>query len=208
MEIITRQQAKEIGAKYYFTGKPCKRGHLSNRDTLKAMCVDCYKEYKKQNPEIYKNSYKNWYEKNRPIALEAMKNYAKENKDKIKSYYNNWKKENLELVRENARKYARNNPDKVRANTAKRRARIFNSEGQYSKEDINRIKTEQNHLCNICSIDVSVKYHVDHIYPISKGGKNVAENIQILCPTCNLKKGNKIPACAEMRVNCAVVENA
>jgi len=203
----SRKEAKELGERYYFTGIPCKRGHLSKRCAAKSMCVDCYLQYKKEHSALYKESYKNWYKNNRESALSLMKKYAKNNREKINSNYKNWREKNIEKVRENARTYARNNPDKVRANTAKRRARIFNSEGQYSKEDIDRIKKAQNELCNICLIDVSVKYHVDHIYPISKGGKNAAENIQILCPTCNLKKGNKIPASAEMRVNCAVVEN-
>lgn len=43
----TRQEAKELGAKLYFTGIPCDRGHSSPRKT-KGTCVACMKEdYKK-----------------------------------------------------------------------------------------------------------------------------------------------------------------
>ena len=34
--------------------------------------------------------------------------------------------------------------------------------------------------------------HFDHIIPVAKGGGNSAENIQILCQSCNLKKSDKI----------------
>ena len=34
--------------------------------------------------------------------------------------------------------------------------------------------------------------HFDHIIPVSKGGGNCVENIQILCQNCNLKKSDKI----------------
>jgi 5-methylcytosine-specific restriction endonuclease McrA len=36
-------------------------------------------------------------------------------------------------------------------------------------------------------------YHVDHIKPHSRGGATSVKNGQLLCPTCNLKKGSKIP---------------
>ncbi len=38
--------------------------------------------------------------------------------------------------------------------------------------------------------DPSVELHVDHIKPWSKGGETVLENLQTLCGTCNLGKGN------------------
>jgi len=36
-----------------------------------------------------------------------------------------------------------------------------------------------------------VKLHVDHIHPVSKGGKTEAANLQTLCERCNLGKSNK-----------------
>lgn len=36
-----------------------------------------------------------------------------------------------------------------------------------------------------------VKLHVDHIKPVSRGGKSVMDNLQTLCEDCNCGKGNK-----------------
>ena len=33
--------------------------------------------------------------------------------------------------------------------------------------------------------------HIDHILPLSRGGENVDDNAQLLCPYCNLSKGSK-----------------
>lgn len=36
-----------------------------------------------------------------------------------------------------------------------------------------------------------VKLHVDHIKPVSRGGKSVMSNLQTLCEDCNCGKSNK-----------------
>lgn len=41
-------------------------------------------------------------------------------------------------------------------------------------------------------IDGYIPFHIDHIVPFSKGGKNKKENLRVICRHCNLKKGNKI----------------
>lgn len=47
--------------------------------------------------------------------------------------------------------------------------------------------------CVICgaSADDGVKLHVDHIKPISKGGKTEFDNLRTLCSECNLGKSDK-----------------
>ena len=37
-----------------------------------------------------------------------------------------------------------------------------------------------------------IDFHVDHIIPISKNGKNKVDNCWLLCASCNLKKYTKI----------------
>ena len=40
--------------------------------------------------------------------------------------------------------------------------------------------------------EYGVKLHVDHIIPITRGGKTVMSNLQTLCERCNVGKSNKI----------------
>ena len=50
-----------------------------------------------------------------------------------------------------------------------------------------------NFKCKICGrsqID-GVRLHVDHVYPVSKGGLSVFSNLQTLCDECNMGKSNK-----------------
>ena len=45
--------------------------------------------------------------------------------------------------------------------------------------------------CQICGRTQAdgVRLHVDHIVPISKGGKTEYDNLRVLCEDCNLGKG-------------------
>lgn len=44
--------------------------------------------------------------------------------------------------------------------------------------------------CKLCGSDTNLS--IDHIIPISKGGKTEINNLQTLCISCNKKKANKI----------------
>ncbi|MBQ8472176.1 MAG: HNH endonuclease [Bacilli bacterium] len=51
-----------------------------------------------------------------------------------------------------------------------------------------------NFKCCVCgygSLD-NVKLHVDHIIPVSRGGKTKLDNLQTLCNRCNLGKSDKV----------------
>lgn len=41
MDKITRQEAKEQNSRYYFTGKPCPKNHISKRVVNSATCYEC-----------------------------------------------------------------------------------------------------------------------------------------------------------------------
>jgi hypothetical protein len=41
MDLVTRKQAIENGESRYFTGKPCKRGHISERYVNNSSCLSC-----------------------------------------------------------------------------------------------------------------------------------------------------------------------
>ncbi len=57
-----------------------------------------------------------------------------------------------------------------------------------------QVLKRDNFTCCQCGAspakDSSVKLHVDHIKPWSKGGETVRENLKTLCLKCNLGKSN------------------
>jgi 5-methylcytosine-specific restriction endonuclease McrA len=86
------------------------------------------------------------------------------------------------------------NPDAMRAAAARRRAKKRSVGGTHTPADIAFKFESQKGRCYWCQQELeSGKFHVDHIIPISKGGPNGPENICCACPSCNLKKHNKMP---------------
>lgn len=52
IEIITREEAKMIGQKWYYTGEPCQNGHIDKRYVNTGVCYACKRNHnQKQNNE-------------------------------------------------------------------------------------------------------------------------------------------------------------
>lgn len=61
----------------------------------------------------------------------------------------------------------------------------------FERRDKLQAYEKQNHKCNLCGEEFEFdEMHGDHIIAWSKGGKTVAENCQMLCRDCNIKKAN------------------
>lgn len=58
---------------------------------------------------------------------------------------------------------------------------------------IPRLGNAQRWKCAICRVNIRKDYHLDHIMPIARGGKHEPRNLQLLCPTCNVRKSAKDP---------------
>ncbi len=58
-----------------------------------------------------------------------------------------------------------------------------------------------NHICQYCHRKFSEKrLTIDHVLPLSKGGKHEWTNVVTACSLCNNKKGDKSPEKANLRL--------
>ena len=62
-----------------------------------------------------------------------------------------------------------------------------------TKELRQQIIDRDKYTCQLCGkyMPDEVGLHIDHIVSISKGGKTVPSNLQVLCSKCNGSKSNK-----------------
>lgn len=60
------------------------------------------------------------------------------------------------------------------------------------KKIFKTLLNKYNFTCIHCGEKEEKKLTIDHILPISKGGGDEIDNLQILCRSCNSKKGTRI----------------
>lgn len=184
----TRKEAKITGAKYYFTGEPCVRGHIALRKT-KGSCVDCLKEDWEKSNVTRKNYFTEynqresvvekkhqWYLANREQVIARA---ASRPHHVVKEYKQAWKERNITWVRADTKARRR----KHRQATPKWLSRKQKAEiRQIYEIAITMTKT------------TGEQYVVDHIVPLRSDvvcGLHVPWNLRVITQEENLKKSNK-----------------
>jgi 5-methylcytosine-specific restriction endonuclease McrA len=185
-----------------------------NKDGLHLWCKSCRKEEsvkylnkyfpnrrigKKgrisfQTEDSKKISQKEWREKNKEKLKISKHNEYLKNKDKYLKRSRVWKKNNKLKVVEIIKKYRNSIKGKIsrQVNGNKRSAlKKSTSDNTVNNKSIMKLYVTQGGKCAISKKELNYKFHIDHIKPLSKGGKHSISNIQLVLPIENLKKGNK-----------------
>lgn len=208
----SEKEAKSKGVTEYFTGKPCKYGHISYRNTQR-LCKDCIK--------IKAAKYKLKHKKE--LATKQVE-YNKNNIDRKKTYDTEYRIKNKSRIAKQQKEYGKNNKNKTNARHLYRyqddigyklsfvlrgfmqrilmkssgKSRVSSRDLGYSKQDL------IDHMNNLFIDDMSWgnhgEWHIDHIKPISlfikEGVKdpkiiNALSNLQPLWAKDNLSKSAK-----------------
>lgn len=170
--------ARKVGAKQYYTGKPCRTGHLSPRMTVSGNCVECQREYMRkryaENPARTKEQARQWVENNKDH--DARLRRLRKRTPRYRAFASNWR---------------RNNKGATAARVRARQLRTLKAMPPWvNKAVMVAIYEQAQRLSNL----IGMKYSVDHIVPITHTevcGLHVPWNLQIIPAWQNSSKSNK-----------------
>lgn len=111
MELITKEEAIELKQKWYFTGIPCKNGHIDKRYVNTGICYECKRilnrNCNRRNKETLKKISKRSYERNKEKHFLNGKKWTENNRERSNDIKKSWKKRHREKYLKSAREYAK-----------------------------------------------------------------------------------------------------
>jgi 5-methylcytosine-specific restriction endonuclease McrA len=129
-------------------------------------------------------------------------------KERARVHKNKWQKKNPEAKARWNKKWRESNPEAVRENNRKSYIRHYQENREYyiAKANIRRNKMHKWPCSEIEKLliryryedarqltnEAGVEHHVDHIWPLSRGGPHLPWNLRVVTKTENLSKGAKL----------------
>lgn len=191
-EIVTLEKAREHRLARYFTGKPCKRGHVEERNTSDRCCVACNRENSRR---LYKSaSRQKWLADTRAARLERQAKWLAEHPDRerILAEKRRRRAENREEIIAKQRERYRNNRAKVLRQNRVRKYGLL-------PEQFEALKAFQSSKCAICKSLIDDSAAVDHCH-------KTGEVRGLLCRRCNTGLGGFCDSPKKLRDAIAYLE--
>ena len=166
MAIVSRSEAIAAGAARYFTGVPCKHGHVAERYVASKTCCACGNQIANQSKA-----------KNRLKYTQSSVAWGRANPGKLAVYQQ----------RKNAKRPAQRNL----WTASYRSAKASRMPGWLS--DVDLLEMESIYAYCAALRRVGLDYHVDHIVPLrgkTVSGLHAPWNLQVISGQENVQKGN------------------
>jgi hypothetical protein len=176
VNVMTRQEALKAGLTRYFTGKPCPRGHISER-RVSGACGDCARELKRE------------YNKTSLVAKVGKARSQKNNRASANARNRKYAETHREELRLKNAAYGKANPDKGCAKATRYRATKLNATPSWADHVAIGMIYRAAEVIRITGFDV----HVDHVVPLQGKrvtGLHVHNNLRVIQANANRSKSN------------------
>jgi len=198
LHVISRHVAESLGLKRYFTGYPCKFGHIAERLIANNRCVACHHERdmaRRSAPEQKEKraAYdRRLWERNREAISQKNKSYYAKNRDSVNAQKRGYYEQNKQHLAAMGRKWREQNYHAViELNTRRKKAIAAATPSWADFGEIRKVYESAKKL----TAETGTKHHVDHIVPLRGKlvcGLHVHWNLRAIPWIDNLKKKNKL----------------
>lgn len=148
------------------------------------------KAYREANREIIRARKKKYYAANRERILEYLRAWHAANTEYVRKKYRDYYSTNSEKIKASVKKWAASNLHKTSLYRYRRRAYILGNGGHFTLKEYNALIEAQAGFCAYCG-NAADKLTIEHILPVSRGGRHDISNICLACPRCNFTKQAK-----------------
>ena len=161
-----------------------------SKDGFQPVCKQCATSY-----------HQNWSSVNKDRVNQKAKEWVISNPDKRRANTARYRQNNLEKTRAATRRSMSSNPAKYKA--IEKQWRLDNPEKNREKLLRRRVSLAGNGVFRVTAKDIkqilskpcfycgSKSDHIDHVLPISRGGRHSVGNLVAACAKCNLSKSDK-----------------
>ena len=159
-----------------------RKNRQGNKVILTYICKTCFKQNQKDN-----------YQKNKIKISARIKTYKlKQREEKTEVYTRS-----LASNRARQKEYQKTLKGKlVNKRIQHLRRDLLSDFTDITTKSLQNLLNTQENKCYICKEnlqhDTPRAVHLDHIIPLSKGGKHILSNVAWACSKCNLSKYNKV----------------
>jgi hypothetical protein len=212
MKMISRKEAQQAGATRYFTGEPCKHGHIAERLVSTRTCVACHvatqREYRRTHPEAVSATEARRHAKHRDKRLAKSKAWqqshpeqciawstawAEANPERKRAINKAWRIANAPKVRADLVAWRAANPEHVRAKglfyrNQRRAAQLQRTPAWADFKKIEEVYQDAREFR-----EAGIEVDVDHVIPLQGdlvSGLHVHQNLRVCLSSVNRAKSN------------------
>ena len=200
-EIITLDEARALGQRWYFTGEPCRNGHVAKRSVSNRYCRQCENakrsRQRQRDPETVRAKDRASHGKRRDRRNAQSRASHARHREKRREYdraryRNNHDRRAYQF--DQAARWNKANPGRRNEIVAARRAHIKRATPPWQTAEDRRLIKEIYRKARSYGPGVM---HVDHIVPLRGKfvcGLHVPGNLRIVPRLANIRKGNRYGA--------------
>jgi 5-methylcytosine-specific restriction endonuclease McrA len=168
----------------------------------RSKCKACTREINKAYSRVYRDRYPervraSWHKWAEGVdRSDYHKAYFQAHREFRKAYSRRRYQERRDEILARNKAWRLANPDKVRARAARnghiRRARLQGV--PYELIDRVQVFESSGGVCYLCGEVLTFEaFHIDHVIPIARGGSHTFDNLKAAHPSCNVRKGARLP---------------